>query len=420
MKEINVTIGQWYAAEGAAGDTITNPSTGRAIATVEDGKQSFFYATSAVVVASSDSVQVHRANFKSAPAKLMALGLFGGGSTIVELPKLAFVGLRSQLTTDYVIGEANVPQNVQLGFRMESRIAGKWLNVIGWYLDEDWLKRVSLTGSDYGGDDDQFEAGWRCGAANNGGRPVYAELGTYYNVNWVGESFYVNGQHYYALKFGNANKVVNTKITVSSPNCQISYYFARWTYNGETALDLEPRLTAQGFPCLFDKVAGKEYTKADMVAGFTLEEARKLGKLPATGGTLTISLPSNWQEDEGVLKARAEAEAKGWQITVQTYEAEAGAVSTFALRRSAMRRIWVRKTPNEYGSYVAADGSRWSVDWCVEIWGADPQELGYELFLSVDAAVAYWELQPWVDPEEEAMYSREKELLTTSTTNEHE
>lgn len=198
------------------------------------------------------------------------------------------------------------------------------------------------------------------------------------------------------------------------------YSFARvWSVRakvGDWEVTGMPCLNAAGVPVMYDSANKTDYAQTkgnNFIAGFTLPQARKLGKLPAGGGTLTVSLPSNYTEDEGVLNARAEAEAKGWQITVQTYEAEAGAISTFALRR-----IWVRKTPNEYGSYVGTDGSRWSVEWCVDVWGADPQELGYEPYRSVDSAVAYWELEPWVDPEAEQMM--QEEVLTNSTTNEHE
>ena len=159
-----------------------------------------------------------------------------------------------------------------------------------------------------------------------------------------------------------------------------------------------PCLNAEGVPVMYDANSKTDYppTKGNnFIAGFTLTQARKLGKLPAPGGTLTISLPSNWQEDEGVVNALATAEANGWELTYLTYEADASTASTFALRR-----IFVRKTQDENGQYVAADGSRWYVEWCAGMIGAEPTDHGYEPFRSVDAAVAYWELEPWIDPEE--------------------
>ena len=87
------------------------------------------------------------------------------------------------------------------------------------------------------------------------------------------------------------------------------------------------------------------------------------------------------------------AQENGWVITIQTYETEAGAASTFALRR-----VWVRKHIEEQGSYVDPNGSRWQVEWCVDIVGADPEQEGYEMFRSVEAAVEHWSLTTWVDP----------------------
>lgn len=162
---------------------------------------------------------------------------------------------------------------------------------------------------------------------------------------------------------------------------------------------------------MYDKVSKQPFYNSgtgSFIVGFTLAQARQLGNLPATGGTLTISLPSNWQEDDGVVNALATAEANGWVFTYQTYEA-ASTVSTFALRR-----IFVRKTQNENGQYIDADGTRWHVEWCAGMIGAEPTDHGYEPFRSVDAAVSYWELFPWVDPESEEMM--QNEFLTNSTT----
>lgn len=128
----------------------------------------------------------------------------------------------------------------------------------------------------------------------------------------------------------------------------------------------------------------------------SLEQARKLANLPYGGGELKISLPSNYTEDAEFAKARRVAESKGWVIEIQTHEAEASEASTFSLRR-----IWVKRSQHEYGTYVAQDGTRWNVEWCVDIIGADPQERGYEMYRSVDAAVDYWGLSLWIDPEAE-------------------
>ena len=186
-------------------------------------------------------------------------------------------------------------------------------------------------------------------------------------------------------------------------------YRARFSENEKMTRDFVPVLSENGKPCMFDKVRGEAYFnsgKNDFVAGFTLAQARKLGAhLPGTGGNLTISLPTGYEQDAAVTDSLETARAKGWTLTIQTYTPEAEAASsTFG-----MRRVWVRRTQAEHGAYVDAAGVRWSGDWCVDMLtpdGSTPDSHGYELYRSTEAAVAYWELSAWVAPEEE-------ELLTT-------
>ena len=176
--------------------------------------------------------------------------------------------------------------------------------------------------------------------------------------------------------------------------------------------DLIPAITPTGEPAFYNKVDGAVYGNSytgTLTVGMTCKQALKLAELPAGGGSLTVSLPTGYESDAGVQAALEAAAAKGWDITERTYEAEASAVATFG-----MRRIWVRRTQNENGMYVDSDGKRWQVDWCVGMHnhdGSTPEAHGYELYRSVDAAVSYWELEPWVDPEAE-------NLLTENTYNE--
>ena len=170
-----------------------------------------------------------------------------------------------------------------------------------------------------------------------------------------------------------------------------------------------PALNAAGMPCMVESGAKKEHANIGLtpfIAGFTLAQARKLGAhLPEGGGALTISLPTGYEQDAAVAESLETARVKGWTLTVQTYEAEAAA-ATFG-----MRRVWVRRVQDAQGAYVDADGVRWSVEWCADMVtpdGSTPDQHGYELYRSTEAAVAYWELTPWVDPEAE-------ELLTTES-----
>lgn len=175
-----------------------------------------------------------------------------------------------------------------------------------------------------------------------------------------------------------------------------------YSFSVSKKCSLLPAIDSAGKPCMYDAVTGKTFYNegtGTFVAGFTLAQARKLGKLPV-GTKLTISLPVGWQEDEGVAAAKAQAEANGCVLPVQEYTEGASAAATYALRR-----VWVRRTQDDNGSYVDAENTRWQIDWCVDVIGADPESLGYERFRSVEVAAEYWGLTEYVDPETETIES---------------
>ena len=84
MKEHDTFPGKVYAVTCASGCTITD-NQGHTLGECEAGKQTLVVATSDKLLTSEDALLT--ATFKYAPAKLMALGLLGGGaSTGSELP----------------------------------------------------------------------------------------------------------------------------------------------------------------------------------------------------------------------------------------------------------------------------------------------------------------------------------------------
>ena len=412
MKEIKVTVNTWYVVEGAAGATVINPLTNRAIATVEDGKQASFLATTPYVVASDDSVSVFKAPFNSAPAKLKLLGLLGGGVSTLPAGYLAAEFLESTGT-----------QHMNTGFR----------------LDNQFVLEVEYTQMEI------VQYGSVFGARLNAGR-IDTQRDTTTNTVWL--YYGANNKRYtYSAPINSHNKVrldvPESKIEVNGTvigatgwatamNELDLYIFAenfpvggiatnpprvswrdkirmyRFYFSKDKTYDFIPAITRDGIPCLIDTVNKKELRNAgtgNFVVGFTLEQARKLSKLSTQGGTLAISLPANYTDDAEVVAAIATAEANGWVFEKRTYDAESTA-STFALRR-----ILVRQTQDDNGNYVDADGMRYRVDWCEEVIGAEPETLGYEPFRSVDAACEYWGLTQYVDP------AWEEELLTETTTN---
>ena len=409
--EHTVTVMQWYVVTGTAGATVSTPE-GVTLCTIPDGGQGTFFAITPIVVTSDDSVSVVKATFKYAPAKLKALGILGGGED--ALPN-------GYLRAAFVYADGN--QFIDTGLRRvdESSCAEFSGEVISNYP---WSRRAFQTrGLAFSTESRTGPGAWwvalpfgvDAAVSSMITRPVNMpndHISPQYNVRIEYKRAIINGEVYTEVDMSapsnsqtsDSDNTLKLFAYSDGVNHQSTWWvgtcrrFKAKAKNGE--VNFTPAIAPNGKPCMFDKVSKNPFYNSgtgEFVVGMTLAQARKLGKLPAGGGTLTVSLPSNYGEDESFANAKAEAEAKGWEITIRIYEATSG-VSTFALRR-----IWVRKTQAAGGEYVAADGSRWHVDWCVEIVGADPLERGYEPFRSVDAAVAYWELTPYVHPEEELL-----------------
>ena len=176
-------------------------------------------------------------------------------------------------------------------------------------------------------------------------------------------------------------------------------FFGTQISEGATiAADFLPAIDATGMPCAFETISKQPIYNCgtgDFVVGMTITQARKLGKLPDTNGSLRVSLPVGWDADEEVDTALQNVRKKGWTVTVLEYQRYA-ASTTYSLRR-----IWVRQKQYENGTYVDTEGNRWQVDWCVAMYTPDnstPEDHGYEQFRSVEAAVDYWGLTPYIDP----------------------
>lgn len=195
-----------------------------------------------------------------------------------------------------------------------------------------------------------------------------------------------------------AGNITLFSISTHTYNAVIRFY--KFTHENEAKIVLIPAVSPSGEPCLVDTESKKVYTNngsGAFIVGMTLAQARKLGKLPAGGGTLTVSLPSNYRDDEGVVNALETARANGWTLTIQTYtESEVMTLDLFD--------IWVRKTQAENGAYVAQDGTRWQVDWCNCMYtpdGSTERDHGYESHPSVEEACTVWGLTPYIDPNAE-------------------
>jgi hypothetical protein len=415
--EQQVTVMQWYVVTGTAGATVSTPE-GVTLCTIPDGGQGSFYAITSTIVTSDDSVSVVKATFKHAPAKLKALGILGGGVSALPAGYLAADFLEATGKQFIDTGLHGLVPNGYVHFKGYTKLENKrGVQGAGYIVVSRRANRSDVYFGTPNEDLQSVFAGYV--EAPVPSSPWYDVLLQPGNVNFNGVTFLKADFDFVG---GSENSAINPyTLKICSFSDGVKYPESWWQgrvysvsarlLNGEKKFI--PSIDERGVPCMFDKVGKQPFYNSGtgaFIVGMTLEQARKLGKLPAGGGTLKVSLPSNYLEDEGVVNAIAEANAKGWNIEVaSTWDASA-ASATFALRR-----IWVRKTQAEQGNYVAADGTRWAVESCVAMYNADgsePDAHGYEPFRSVDAAVAYWELEPYVNPEEE--------ILTEPTTNEYE
>lgn len=434
MKTLDTIAGHTYVVSSPNGGTVTS-ADGLVKEDVEAGKQKVVFGTGAPLQLDDDAGKI-MATFKLAPAKLMALGLLGGGvqtlpAGCIPVEFLTFTQ-KCYIDTDYLpqrgysakmtLLSPDLPKTSQI-FLFGGIAAGRF-NIValhgGWekftYYTEVYMTMHRATVKGWWFESNKkYEFTINDIANKKKNVPNKSIVFNAQDVAYDTDHTSYNGEFAETFKIGGVNATWGHVSTVR--------HFA-WTFSnpsGEVELELIPALdTQRGEACLCDVKRHKVYYKGAnlagrVVPGFTLAQARNLSKLPATGGSLTVSLPEGYESDSGVVAALETARSNGWTLTIQTYTPEtatAGA-STFALRRIWVRRIWVRRTQDEDGTYVDAAGSRWQVDWCVDMLTPDsstPDAHGYELFRSVDAAVAYWELEPWVDPNAD-------ELLTNSTTN---
>lgn len=405
--DIPTIPGAWYTVATATTCEITDTATGTPLGTANAGSYSF-QAQGNLTTLSDDSALYSKSNFKSAPAALMALGLLGGGSSTPALPAGYLVAefLKNTGQQNFRLPDFNLSEitESEVDFYVDYLNGTSYGAVFSLYNDNHSTRVIP----------EQASKLWRFYFNAPALKP---SLTLPYNgdglghkalkmnnsvVEWQGSSYPINTDM-------SGNTVVPLGLftgNVASVNNFSGNHYRLYSLKIKTndvlSLSIVPCLTSLGLPCFFDSVTGQTFlaTGADPTVGLTLAQARNLSKLPSTGGTLTISLPTGYDSDSGVMNALDTARANGWTLTIQTYTPEAEASST----TFALRRIWVRRMQSEYGAYVAADGTRWHVEWCVDMLtpdGSTPDAYGYELFRSQEAAVAYWELTPYVDPESE-------------------
>lgn len=117
---------------------------------------------------------------------------------------------------------------------------------------------------------------------------------------------------------------------------------------------------------------------------FDAESAcRILNNFPAKKLDMTIGIHVDHQNDEEVLAAIADAEAKGWTLTVQWNGTPTSGISTMDLEE-----IWCKVTENEHGEYTDENGNRCMLEWGHYVTDTS----GYKLFFSLVEAEQYFKL----------------------------
>ena len=311
------------------------------------------------------------------------------GYNTMELPLAVNSGGKEiKITT---VQQALLPTTDGEGYRSRDRGVALTLGIYPGTVD------------DIAGNEGIFVNCWSNGAAatstqlsKRGG--MYVDPGPYYNIGFRA----IDGD--YDILFN--NEIVSSRKNYGT--CDAPYWrmfgnrdlvnrglFGKkkeWKYfeNGKIKMHLIPGVTPQGKVCMYDIINNTHYltTYGTISAGFTMEQATKLYKLPNGGGSISIMLPVGYGEVDSVANALNCARDKGWNITVKTYETE---TSTYSRR---LRQVWVRREQSEEGQYIDSNGNHWQVDWCDKIYSSETTEEneGFTSYPSVESACGEWGL----------------------------
>lgn len=328
----SLTIGRTYAVTTASTCEVTD-ANGTLITTASAGQQVVFVAPTTTVTFSDDSASVV-AVFKLALAKLQAFGLFGGGKSDLPSGYIPALFLESA-------GAQYINIDYSLHYDSFAEID----------VQQTLLPANSFKGGLLGGDTSKnYFAVW-----NSVWKEGYPRFD--YNGNTLSQKFsiyvgdraifkkvahqnFINGEN-----FGDNTIPTETptwevqNVALFSTSLSTSYAFYGRIFSAKIGRadvigrDFIPAIDKHGKPCMYDKVSKTSFVNAnttegaaDFVVGMTVEQARKLGKLPedATTKTLTVSLPASIVDGETVTDAEVQAaletaKGNGWSIIYQTY-----------------------------------------------------------------------------------------------------
>ena len=295
---------------------------------VESGKQFVFQALADFIqIEGDEAALLLGANFKLAPARAWLLGLTGRG--VDALPRGYFAEFLESTGTQYI--DTGYVPDAESGMRFDgnSTIPGDFIPMgcrnagntdTRYYI---MRKGYSVsTGFGWG-----KWSGTLYEAAGNPGRWV----GT---LNWLNSRRATISPPVRAYALPTLSFIPTREVFIYASNIGGApsllwsgrVYAAGISKGSEVVRDYVPFLDKNGTPCMFDKVTRKPFYNngtGQFIVGMTLEQARKLSKLPKPGGTLTVSLPWEAGVDATVQDALATAAENGWTVVVQYREPEA-------------------------------------------------------------------------------------------------
>ena len=166
-----------------------------------------------------------------------------------------------------------------------------------------------------------------------------------------------------ASTFDSKSVVALLYFSTVGAHSSLKLYSARFwdVSNGRGYRKYIPAVDSSGKPCMYDRVTKQPFYNngtGQFIVGMTLEQARKLSKLPSAGGTLTVSLPWEAQlvQHNGQVETALEtARGKGWLLKVQyrAPEAESAVYNKYA---ACTNTADVQAVNADYKTDLTADG----------------------------------------------------------------
>lgn len=235
-----------------------------------------------------------------------------------------FLEFNQILNTPYRAKDYLAPKTLYLDAKLwrNDQNNGMWLSLLGYNHNEQYIQRIAIAGRDYNA---SMHNRWACHwvAPNNRGGWKYQGAVDFSRRNKVlfkNTSVDINGIKTESPLNGTGNHESGADIWINLPSgyATMQLYRASYAENDVKFFDYLPCISSNGKAVLYNTVDGSELSINSFIAGFTLPQARKLSKLPATGGTLTVSLPWEAQLIASGIPAILQAAAdKGWTIMVQ-------------------------------------------------------------------------------------------------------